>query len=271
MHADVLARMNLKGGLAEATVREELELHYQPVVDVDSGAILGWEALVRWQHPEHGLIPPTEFIPLAEETGDILAIGAWVLDRACMDYAGVLGAHGVGWVSVNVSAAQLARPDFAESVAATLGRWHVTPSSLVIEITESVLVADTPVAAATLHALRAAGVRVALDDFGTGFSSLRYLQDLPIDTIKIDRCFVVEDDFAGAAGMLASIVGLGRSLNLEMIAEGVELEPERQRIRDLGGVAAQGFLFARPMPLRDARAFAEQVRAAAPDANPPTP
>jgi diguanylate cyclase (GGDEF)-like protein len=261
MHNEMLARMNLKADLSHAVERDQLELHYQPVLDLAANMIVGWEALVRWQHPERGLIPPVDFIPTAEDTGDILAIGRWVLDRACRDFADVLGCSGEPdrWVSVNVSPRQLQQPGFDDAVRQALERHGVDPRSLILEITEEALVTSTADAADTLTNLQREGIRVAIDDFGTGFSSLRYLQQLPVDIIKIDRCFLAGDESAEASGVLDAIVTLGATLGLTMIAEGIEDAAEQSRLQKFRGMSGQGYFFARPMPIDRARTFAVEA------------
>lgn len=250
-HTEMVARMDLRVALTHAVELDQLQLHYQPVVDLADRAVLGWEALVRWQHPERGLLTPGAFIDLAEETRDIVNIGTWVLDRACQDLARLDPDRSGRWVTVNVSADQLLDEHFAATVEETLQRWRVPPSSLVLEITETTLITDTSKVADTLTTLRERGVRIALDDFGTGFSSLQYLRELPVDIIKIDRSFVNDDTNAGAEGMLEVIVSIARSLDLYLIAEGVEEEAQAKRLVDLGGIAAQGYLFGRPTPIAE--------------------
>jgi len=258
MHTEMVSRMNLKADLTHAAERDQLELHYQPVIELATGQILGWEALVRWQHPDRGLIPPLEFIPTAEETGDILSIGKWVLERACEEFAETLApGHTNCWLSVNVSAAQLVQADFAQTVRHALDRWAIDPKSLVLEITEAALVTDTAQAAAVLSRLQRDGIRVAVDDFGTGFSSLHRLQELPVDIIKIDRSFAAKTTTLQSSAMLEAIVVLGKSLGLHMIAEGIERRPELENLRRFGGIAGQGYYFARPMPAAQARAHAQ--------------
>lgn len=252
MHAAMVSRVELRTDLARAAERDELELEYQPIIDLGSGEILGFEALVRWRHPVRGRLLPGDFIGLAEESGDILSIGRWVLDRACADLARYRTAAGPGsslWMAVNVSGRQIAGGDFVGMVTSTLTKHGITPSSLVLELTEETIVVDTGQAAAVLNELRGQGVRVAVDDFGTGFSSLRYLHELPIDCIKIDRSFVAEADPAAEHNpILEAIVAMGRGLGLELIAEGIELSSERDRLVGLGPMGGQGYLIARPMP-----------------------
>lgn len=256
MHTEMLTRMNLKADLIHATAHGQLELAYQPVIDLDHEEILGWEALVRWHHPDRGLVEPAEFIPTAEDTGVILAIGKWVLNRACEDFAQVLGrsGHPDRWIAVNISSHELLQPDFADTVRETLHRWGLEPGSLVLEITEASVVTDTAKAAEALANVQRDGVRIALDDFGTGFSSLRYLQQLPVDIIKIDQSFVTMSS-APPSRMLDAIVNLGDTLGLQMIAEGIEEAGELDRVKRFAHVAGQGYYLARPMSLADARTF----------------
>ncbi|MDY7100532.1 MAG: EAL domain-containing protein [Actinomycetota bacterium] len=261
MHEEMLTRTDLSRDLARAVELDQLELHYQPIVDLTSLDVLGFEALVRWRHPARGLLAPGAFIEIAESTGDIVDIGAWVVDRACADLAeltdAVVGEEGgdgaervAPWMSVNVSARQLG-DELVDVVRDALGRHGVEPDHLVLEITESVATANNPNAVASLAALRDLGVHVALDDFGVGFSSLRQLQDLPVDVIKIDRAFVAT---AGAGPMIEAIISLGERLGLDVIAEGIEERDELERLRELGAVAGQGYLFARPAPREELEA-----------------
>lgn len=265
MHTELVSRMNLKADLAHAVDRNQLELHYQPVIELATDEILGWEALVRWRHPDRGLISPLEFIPTAEETGDILRIGKWVLEQACEDFTNTLAPGRPNcWLSVNVSASQLLGEDFAQTVRQALERCGIDPKSLVLEITEAALVTDTEQAAAMLGGLQRDGIRVAVDDFGTGFSSLRRLQELPVDIIKIDRSFVAMTTGLQSTAMLEAIVTLGKALGLDMIAEGIERRPELETLKRLGGIAGQGYYFARPMPVAEAHAHAQTTATAAP-------
>lgn len=237
--------------LARAVSRQELRLDYQLVVDAEHARPLGAEALLRWQHPEHGELSPLSFIPLAEEGGQIVPIGAWVLRRACEDAA--------GWpvpipVSVNLSAVQLRSRGLADEVAEVLARTGLPPQRLEIELTESALADDDPASAETLARLRALGVRLALDDFGTGYSSLASLQRFGFDRLKIDRAFVESLRAEGSAGeraraLVGAIVGLARALGLTCTAEGVEHPAQAGVLSRLGCTALQGHLFSRPVPL----------------------
>jgi diguanylate cyclase (GGDEF)-like protein len=262
MHADMVARAAFKRELQQATRLNQFELYYQPVVDLGSGSLIGFEALIRWQHPSRGLLAPAEFIALAEDTGDIVEIGQWVLTRACRDLADRrLQRNGSPdlWMSVNVSAHQLVEPGFVASVKAALARYDVPPGCLILELTESVAITNTTTSSSALAELRHYGVHVALDDFGMGFSSLRYLHELPIDVIKIDRSFVMNQD-GETHSMLQAIITMGQSLGLTIIAEGIEVSSELERLRGFGSLAGQGYFIARPMPAADAADFLRHNR-----------
>ena len=239
-------RTALERELREALVHGRFELHYQPLVDLDSDRIKGLEALVRWRHPERGLVSPTVFIPLAEETGLIVPLGEWVLNQACRDAA--LWPEDVS-IAVNVSALQLRNRSFAQGVLMALAASGLKASRLELEITESVLLDDTESNLETLHTLRRLGVRISMDDFGTGYSSISYLRRFPFDKIKIDRSFV--RDSAGrsdAASIIRAIVGLGSSLGITTLVEGVETEAQLATIRAEGAQEMQGYLFSPPRP-----------------------
>lgn len=250
MHLAMQLQSDFKRDLALAAVLDQLVLHHQPVLDLSTGEVLGFEALVRWEHPERGLVPPLDFIGLAEETGDIVGIGEWVLEQACADLAGLRRAHPGRdlWISVNVSAQQLGHPGFAAFVLGALEAHSLAPDCLILEITEHVAVTNTAVANATLEQLRRHGVRIALDDFGVGYSSLRFLRELPVDLLKIDRSFVV-DAADRAASVLSAIVSMAHKLDLGVIAEGIEEPEQLARLQGLGSLTGQGYLFARPATL----------------------
>jgi EAL domain-containing protein (putative c-di-GMP-specific phosphodiesterase class I) len=230
-------------------------LVYQPVVDLGRGGrVVGAEALLRWHHPRSGLIPPDLFIPLAEECGQILEIGDWVLRTACRDIAGRLHQ---GWpidfdLHVNVSVRQLIQSGFVETVEAALASSGLPAHNLTLEITESSLATDGLIASEALTLLQKLGVRIAIDDFGTGYSSLSYLTCLPFDGLKIDRSFVNGMTGTGQARTIVhSIVGIARSFDVHLVAEGVETLEQAAALRDLGCERAQGYLFGRPVPLDD--------------------
>jgi diguanylate cyclase (GGDEF)-like protein/PAS domain S-box-containing protein len=242
-------RLDLREDLRGALERGELAVHYQPVVGLGDGETVAVEALMRWSHPVHGDVSPVRFIPVAEETGMIVALGAWVLERACADLPALqAGAPGVR-IGVNVSAVQLREPGFPEEVRAILRRTGVAPGDVVLELTESVFADDEQVAGA-LRALRALGVSLSVDDFGTGYSSLSYLRRLEVDSIKIDRSFVAGlGEEPRDAALVRSIIELGHALGLTMVAEGVEDADQETFLRDAGCDLAQGWLFGRPAPL----------------------
>jgi diguanylate cyclase (GGDEF)-like protein/PAS domain S-box-containing protein len=259
MRARAVERLAIESDLRVALDRGELVVHYQPKVDLRSGAVTGVEALVRWQHPTRGLIPPMDFIPIAEETGQIVAVGAWVLEEACREAA--------RWrreqpgcerllLSVNVSGRQLAHPGLVDLVADVLQRTRTHGSLLCLEITESVLMRDADGAAATLRELKRLGVMVAVDDFGTGYSSLSYLTRFPVDAVKVDRSFVGDlGDTVDSWSIVAAIIGLSQSLGLTTVAEGVERSDQAAVLRNLGCELAQGFHYARPQPAAEVEAF----------------
>jgi len=245
-------RLELEADLYRAIGRDELVAMYQPTVDVESGRIIGTEALVRWQHPTRGLIHPAEFIAIAEETGLIVPIGRWVLQQACRDgrrWQESNPSHAGLSVAVNISARQLQDAQLIQDVASILAENQLEPSALTLEITESVAMQNTEATIARLQALKGLGVRLAIDDFGTGYSSLSYLQRFPIDILKIDRAFVKGiAENADDEALARTIVQLARTLRLSTIAEGIETVEQLERLRELGCEHGQGYYFARPMP-----------------------
>lgn len=248
MRAQTDRRMELERDLRRAVDRGELRVYYQPIVSLRTGEWVGFEALVRWQHPEQGLVSPGEFIPLAEDTGLIVPIGEFVLREAVRQVAEWRRAYDTDWViSVNLSVRQLRAPGLVDMVSSVLDAARMPVGAVWIELTESMMMLDD--AAGLLHELRAAGTRLAMDDFGTGYSSLSYLKRYPIDRVKIDRTFVVGiGDDADSAAIVAAIIGMASALSLECVAEGVETEEQRRRLTQLGCQKAQGFLFSRPVP-----------------------
>jgi diguanylate cyclase (GGDEF)-like protein len=251
MHAVALDRLEREGALRRGLDRGELVIHYQPVVALPAGRVSGFEALVRWQHPEHGLLPPSDFITLAEETGLVGELGRQVLSSACTQVRAWQRSHPDFeplTVSVNVSPRQLQSDELIGDVEASLRESGLAPAALVLEITETAMMCDTDATIRRLEALRALGVRLAVDDFGTGYSSLSYLQRFPVDTLKIDRSFVSTVGSESVDVSLApAIVSLANTLHLTAVAEGVETELQAEVLATLGCQFAQGFLFSRPL------------------------
>jgi EAL domain-containing protein (putative c-di-GMP-specific phosphodiesterase class I) len=249
MGSDIRERVRLLQSLRSAVESERLFIVYQPQIDLVSGAVIGMEALIRWRNEDGTFVPPDRFIPLAEASGMIVAIGDWVLRMACHELVRLQGL-GLGDVrmSVNVSQIQFRHPEFLEKLNAALLDTRISPSCLELEITESVAMEDAEFMLETLHGVRELGISIAIDDFGTGYSSLSQLRQLPIDRLKIDRAFVSElgGDFLG--GHIASmVIELGRNLQLKVIAEGIESPEQACRLKALGCHEGQGYLYAKPM------------------------
>ena len=261
MDAQVAERMALEHDLRDALNRGEFALHYQPIVDLASDRVCGFEALMRWQHPTRGTVSPAEFIPLAEENGLIVRLGAWALIEACRQAA--------SWpkhlrMAVNVSAVQFHKPHrLAQNVVAALAASGLAPDRLELEITESVLMQDAEAVISCLLHLRELGVRIALDDFGTGYSSLAYLRRFPFSKIKIDRAFVREIADPGTAAIVQAVVGLGRRVAADITAEGVETQEQRAYVIATGCTQMQGFLFSKPLQAGEATAVAMRCLCAA--------
>jgi len=260
LHSAHLRRLEFEGEIRRGLEAEEFVLHYQPIVDVATGSVVAFEALMRWQHPSRGLLAPAEFIPLAEETGLIGALGRWGVRTACLQLREWQQSE--GWparidMAVNVSVRELKKIDFVDSIADALANANVAAENLVLEVTETVLLSEPEVASQRLRVLKATGVRIAIDDFGSGYSSLSYLTRLPVDVLKIDRALTatVADGVAGSAVMEAALA-LGRHLGIQTIAEGVEDEAQLHHLRRMGCRLVQGFLFAKAMEPDDARRFA---------------
>jgi diguanylate cyclase (GGDEF)-like protein len=251
-----LQRLRLKTDLTLALERDQLHLHYQPIVAVDTGRLTGFEALLRWTHPELGPIPPDRFIPLGEDNGMILPIGRWVLSRACAEAARWQQLRPAGTpplrMAVNVSVVQLTDPELLPTVRQVLATAGLPPELLTLEITESTLLADRHLAIRQLGALSELGCGIAIDDFGTGYSGMSRLRDYPITTLKVDRTFTAELDTGSEQGtlLMSNIQQLGSGLGLRLIAEGVETEQQREALRLLGYQEAQGYLFGRPVEPR---------------------
>jgi diguanylate cyclase (GGDEF)-like protein/PAS domain S-box-containing protein len=266
MHERVVQRLELRSDLQHALEVDQFELYYQPVVRLDGGEILGIEALLRWNHPTRGLIPPMEFIPVAEETGLIVPMGRWVLESACREGVRLhqtFPRREPLTISVNLSVRQLQSETLVSDVRNALLLSGLPASSLVLEITESLMLADTDYAMGQLHALKSLGIRLAMDDFGTGYSSLSYLSRFPVDILKMDRSFVGSDD---NEALTSAIIALGASLSLDVVAEGIELPEQAISLQALGCGLGQGFLYARPMTSDALGEFLELASAAAPSA-----
>jgi diguanylate cyclase (GGDEF)-like protein len=252
MLSGIVERIALARDLKRAIEFDEITVHYQPVVDMGSGRARGVEALARWNHRERGPIPPDVFIPLAEQTGMIVPLGRQVLARACAD----LPALRAGFdepqmiVSVNLSAAELLAPDLPEHVMGAVEAAGISPGGVILEITETHIMSDLGAAIARLHELKALGFNLALDDFGTGYSSLAYLRNFPVDALKIDRAFIdhVADPGSDDHALVRAIISLGLTLDLRVVAEGIEREDQRRELKRLGCDRGQGYLFSRPLP-----------------------
>ncbi len=251
MHAGLVERVRLEADLRAALENNQLEVHYQPLINMRSGRVTGVEALARWQHPTLGAIPPSEFIPLAESTGLIRVLGEWVLRQACEQTVEWQRGHVELCdlrVSVNVSARQLYDGDMTKTVATVLEETGLAAKSLTLEMTESVLLDDSGATLSTLRAIQTMGVRLAIDDFGTGYSSLSYLHRFPVDVLKIDRSFIERMSEGGDASLVSTIVRLGHTMNLETVAEGIERPDEMLMLRRQGCTTGQGFHFSPALP-----------------------
>jgi EAL domain-containing protein (putative c-di-GMP-specific phosphodiesterase class I) len=251
MHAHAVQQLEIERDLRRAVERHEMRVHYQPIVSLASGRISGFEALVRWTHPERGPISPAQFIPIAEETGLIVPLGRWVLRQACMELAAWqrrLGNPRACTMSVNLSSKQLNQPDLAHQIAQILVETGIAGEELQLEITESAILEHPDAAKTILLKLKELGLKLSIDDFGTGYSSLAYLQRFPIDSLKIDRSFVqhvgrgAENDDARIA---RTIVMIGRNLGKSVVAEGIETEAQLALMRSVECDHAQGYLFSK--------------------------
>ena len=259
MDAKMQARRTLEIDLRRALSQGEFELYYQPLVNLEEERVSAFEALIRWNHPTRGQIPPTEFIPLAEEIGLIVSIGKWVLDRACLEAA--------EWpssvrISVNLSPAQFKTPGLVLNVKSALDESGLDPKRLELEITESVLLQNSADTLAILHEIRALGVSISMDDFGTGYSSLSYLRSFPFDKIKIDQSFIRDIDLSHeATAIIRAVSGLGFSLGMATTAEGVETAEQLASLRDEGCTEVQGYYFSPPRPARDVAGLIASINA----------
>jgi EAL domain-containing protein (putative c-di-GMP-specific phosphodiesterase class I) len=250
MHQDVLARLELRADLQRALVNNEFELFYQPVMRLKDGSVCGVEALVRWRHPERGLVPPVEFIPFAEETGLIVPIGRWVLREGCRQAKALqdqVRSDPPLTMNINISVNQLHHSDIVADVRDALAESKLDPASLTLEITETVMMNNTDLSEERLAELKELGVSIALDDFGTGYSSLGYLDRFPVDVIKMDRSFLSSGASPVNSGLATAVIGLGKTFELSVVAEGIEFQEQWSALRALGCELGQGFYFAKPM------------------------
>jgi EAL domain-containing protein (putative c-di-GMP-specific phosphodiesterase class I) len=257
MNDAMLRKLTLESRLGEALERDELRLHYQPKVCLQSREITGMEGLLRWTHPELGIVSPKEIIPITEESGLILALGEWVVRTACKQIRLWLDAgYDTMRVAVNVSTRQIINYDLCDMVARALRENDLDPSVLELEITETAILGDEEASAITLRDLRSMGVRIALDDFGTGYSSMSYVRRFPLDVLKIDQCFVRDIEFdPAAAGIVQAVVTMAHSLGLKVIAEGVDSEAIARSLSECGCDEMQGFLISEALPPEDLGRF----------------
>jgi EAL domain-containing protein (putative c-di-GMP-specific phosphodiesterase class I) len=260
MDARMQARRRLEIDLRKAIANNEFELFYQPLVDVRTENVTGFEALIRWHHPERGMVSPLDFIAVAEETGLILPIGDWVLRQAC--------AEAVTWpshvkIAVNLSPIQFKNKTLLLSVASALAASGLSPNRLELEITESVLLQDGDATLAILQELRGLGIRLSMDDFGTGYSSLSYLRKLPFDKIKIDRSFIVDmSDHGDCLAIVRAVIAMGNSLGIATTAEGVETPEQFKQLKLEGCTEVQGYLFSPPRPAAEVKALLASINPA---------
>ncbi len=260
MNADIIERLSIESGLREALSQQQFVLHYQPIVDIHSGRLLAAEALIRWQHPQHGMVGPDKFIPVAENSGLIVEIGEWVLNEACRQMM-VWRAAGLPAfvVSVNLSSVQFRRGNLEALVAGALQRYGLPAGCLELELTESLLLQDSDVFFDMLHRLKALGVKLSIDDFGTGYSNLSYLQRFHVDKLKIDQSFVRKlQDSSPDLAIVTAIIQMAKSLQLLTVAEGIEDDATRSVLAQLGCDQGQGYWFARPLTADDCALFARR-------------
>jgi EAL domain-containing protein (putative c-di-GMP-specific phosphodiesterase class I) len=251
MHARAMSRLQLERDLRQAIERNQFSVNYQPIVALQTGRIAGFEALVRWEHPERGQVFPADFIPLAEETGLIVPIGQWVLEEACTrtrEWQSHSRLNRTLSLSVNLSARQVSQSDLVNQIRNALEKSQLDPSCLKLEITESVVMENTEAATTVFKQLRALGVQLSIDDFGTGYSSLSYLHRFPVNYLKIDRSFVSRmTETNDNAEIVKTIATLAHNLGMQVIAEGVESEQQNEQLRALGCEYGQGYLFSKPV------------------------
>jgi diguanylate cyclase (GGDEF)-like protein/PAS domain S-box-containing protein len=266
LHAQVMTRLQAEADLRRAVERQEFRLYYQPVITLATEAVEGFEALVRWERPGCGLVPPGEFIPMAEDTGLIMELGAWVLTEACRQaicWQEQPGSGGSPYVSVNISGKQFSSPSFLHQIEGALQKSGLSPHLLKLELTESVAMENAPRTEQILGQIQELGVKLSIDDFGTGYSSLSYLRRFPIDTLKIDKSFVLHmHENNEACTIVRTIVALARSLQMEVVAEGLETPEQLKELKAIVCDAAQGYFFAKPMPATQSLEFLAQRKPA---------
>ena len=252
-----LERLQMENELRGALERSEMRLHYQPIINFDNGIANEIEALIRWDRPGHGLVQPDQFIPLAEDTGLVVPIGEWVIDEACNQIKELRNSgYPAMKVAVNISSQQLISESFVDTLSAILERSGVPPEALELEVTERVLMNETPETIATLERISRLGVHLSIDDFGTGYSSLSYLRRFPFDTLKIDRSFVKDVTFDDeAAGLVDAIIAMARSMDMKVVAEGVETHDQLAFLKDRGCTVGQGYLFSKPKSFEELQVF----------------
>jgi predicted signal transduction protein with EAL and GGDEF domain len=259
MHDRATKLLQLETDLRRAMERDEFFVFYQPIMSLETGGLRGFEALVRWRHPEQGFIPPSDFIPVAEETGMIVQLGEYVLREACRQmrhWEVVLPSDPPLFMSVNLSVKQFSQPNLVETVAAILRETRLDSKNLKLEITESAVMENVETATELLNRLRALGLRISMDDFGTGYSSLSHLRRFPIDTLKIDRSFVTQmGDDEENAEIVRTIVGLAQNLGMDVVAEGVETPEQVATLKTLGCEYGQGYFFSKPLDYQRAEQF----------------
>jgi EAL domain-containing protein (putative c-di-GMP-specific phosphodiesterase class I) len=255
MHANILDRLQLEADLRGALEHREFILYYQPIIDLEKQLLIGFEALVRWNHPKRGLVYPMEFIPLAEENGLIRPIGEWILQEACRGlkrFQERNPAEHPLTMSINISGKQFSQKDLVDKLAGFLQETGVDPQCLALEITETMIMENVDAAVETMTQLRDMGIHLHIDDFGTGHSSLSYLHRFPVNALKIDRSFIKKLAADGSnKEIILSIISLAKSMNVDVIAEGVEMEHQLSKIKEMHCGYGQGFFFARPMSSED--------------------
>jgi EAL domain-containing protein (putative c-di-GMP-specific phosphodiesterase class I) len=256
MHVRAMMRLRVETDLHQALEKQEFTLHYQPIVRLETGRVHGFEALIRWQKPDQGFVPPAQFIPIAEETGLIIPLGGWVLNEACSQmrrWQEQFLDYGPLSISVNLSGKEFLQPNLVARIDQALQRTGLPAECLKLEITESVIMDNASEAATMLEQLRALGAQISIDDFGTGYCSLSYLHTFPLDILKVDRSFVSRmSDTPTNAEIVRTIIVLAHNLGLEVVAEGVETSEDAERLTALGCEYAQGYYFARPLTAEQA-------------------